>query len=438
MRARRLVGIAAGSLLVMGLLAGGMLAERLSALRHPPLLVAGVGLDAQGRPQPVTPSTRFLPGTRVPAGWGAAPVAAEQRARLDAGTIPVVPELGRSPMITAALLDLDTLARPGGVAVAGWHPAWRYVWPRDAAFAASALARTGRTADAQAVLDFLQRVQEPDGTFQARYAADGSVPDDRGIQLDGTGWALWALAEVIRAEADPDRRRALVRRHRPLLDRSSAALARLTGTGRSLPPPSPDYWETPERRVTLATCAVLLTGMRSAADAYATAGDARAGELTGMAEAFQRLVLARFADDGFPRYPGGPPDSVDLGVTLLRTPFAGVRDPRLEQAWRRSAQVLTQPAGGLAPGGSWRPDGVSWTNVTATYAMAEACSQPRARAVARLAWLDRHRTELGTLPEKVRADGAPASVAPLAWTGAAVVITADLLARGCSPATDRG
>jgi GH15 family glucan-1,4-alpha-glucosidase len=45
----------------------------------------------------------------------------------------------------------------------------------------------------------------------------------------------------------------------------------------------------------------------------------------------------------------------------------------------------------------------------------------------RLRWLDQHRTAAGSLPEKVLRDGQPASVSPLAWTAAAVVITADRL-----------
>ena len=35
----------------------------------------------------------------------------------------------------------------------------------------------------------------------------------------------------------------------------------------------------------------------------------------------------------------------------------------------------------------------------------------------------------GSLPEKVLADGRPASVAPLAWSAAAVVLSADTLGR---------
>jgi GH15 family glucan-1,4-alpha-glucosidase len=39
-----------------------------------------------------------------------------------------------------------------------------------------------------------------------------------------------------------------------------------------------------------------------------------------------------------------------------------------------------------------------------------------------LTWFAAHTTRLGTLPEKVDARGRPVSAAPLAWTGAAVLL----------------
>jgi GH15 family glucan-1,4-alpha-glucosidase len=40
-----------------------------------------------------------------------------------------------------------------------------------------------------------------------------------------------------------------------------------------------------------------------------------------------------------------------------------------------------------------------------------------------LDWLEAHRTAMGSLPEKVDGAGQPASVAPLSWTAAAVLLT---------------
>ncbi len=124
---------------------------------------------------------QLVPGTRVLASAPDADrLVAEQQAWLAAGTVPVA--AGVAPeLVTAALLDLHVLSRTYGVPVAGWSPAWRNVWPRDSALAASALARAGHRDDAERILDFLGRVQPSSGLFAARYTADGSgVPDRSG------------------------------------------------------------------------------------------------------------------------------------------------------------------------------------------------------------------------------------------------------------------
>ncbi|WP_232524258.1 hypothetical protein [Nocardiopsis gilva] len=54
--------------------------------------------------------------------------------------------------------------------------------------------------------------------------------------------------------------------------------------------------------------------------------------------------------------------------------------------------------------------------------MTAACLGEPALAGRLLDWLDAHRTRLGALPEKVTDDGRPAAVAPLALTGASVLI----------------
>jgi hypothetical protein len=292
-------------------------------------------------------------------------LAADQQAWLASGTVPRVAELGDTTLFRDALLDIHTLSRPYGVAVAGWPQPWRYVWPRDAAFVASALARTGHPDDAARTLDFLQRVQLADGTFHPRSTPDGAgPPDNRTVQYDATGWAAWALAEVVRT-LPPGRARSVLTDHRTMLDRSTDALLRLTRDGSALPPASPDYWETAEREVTLASSAVLLMGLRGTTSAYALLGEtARAGRLKAAADRYERVVLDRFAAGGFPRHPGGSPSSVDLGVALLMPPFAAVGDPRVATAWRASVRHLARPAGGLAPGGSWRR--APWSSRPAT------------------------------------------------------------------------
>ena len=433
-RAARLpVPVTLGLCLALLLTAGGVVLARVAPQDADiPLAGETVAVGPGGVVVEVPPGARTtIPGTRVIAGPGSAAAVAAEQAWLAAGTVPAVPELGAgSDLVRGAMLDLHVLTQTYGVPVAGWTGPWRYVWPRDAAFAAVAFARTGHVDDAERVLDFLGRVQPGSGVFQARYLPDGSgVPDDRGTQLDGSGWALWATAGV--ADALPAAARApFVARHRPLVERSTAAVLAATDRPGGLPPASPDYWEVRERRTTLATAAVLRAGLESAVRLETMAGDpAAADRASAAATRLGAAITSAFAPRGFPRRLGGSAGSVDLGVAFLLPPFADTVDPAAYARFQTAPAVMGRPAGGLAPGGSWKRDGVSWTPTTATWALVAAGSGDRAQAVSRLAWLEDHRTADGSLPEKVLSDGRPAAVAPLAWTAAAVVLTATELSR---------
>ena len=393
-----------------------------------PLDAAAVAIGPGGQMTQVSGADALVPGSRVLAGMPeSVDLASEQAAWLAAGTVPRVSGLS-GDMVAVALLDLHVLSRPYGVPVAGWSSPWRYVWPRDSALVAAAFARTGHMGDAERILDFLQQVQPDSGLFQARYLPDSSgVPDDRGVELDGGGWALWATAQVA-AELAEDERAAFVGRHRMLVDRSTEAALNSIDNGSALPAPSADYWEVKEHRLTLATAAMVCAGLESSADLYGILGDDHQARVASAGATRTRTAITtNFGRDGYPRHLGGRSDSTDLGVDFLLPPTTSGVDQNVLRAWEQAPLLMARPGGGLAPGGSWRRDGVSWTNVTASRAMTAAFIGHRDEAMARLHWLDQHRTAAGSLPEKVLPNGQPASVSPLAWTAAAVVITADQL-----------
>ncbi|MCB7136913.1 glycoside hydrolase family 15 [Cellulosimicrobium marinum] len=331
----------------------------------------------------------------------------------------------------AALLDLRALVLDNGAALAAPSPRWRYVWPRDASFTAAALARTGHVGDAVRVLGFLTQVQEDDGSFHARYLPDGSgVPDDRGLQSDGTGWVLWACAVVL-AETPEGDRANVVRALRPLVDAATDhALSLVDGTD-ALPPASSDYWEVEPTSLTLGTAGPLLAGLEAADDVYRVAarhdgvGTARVRALAA-ADAADRLrdaVERAFGTQGYPRHVTGGPR--DASVAFVLPPFQPAPLDGARAAWRASVTSMLRPAGGLAPGAGWREDGISWTPQTTLYALAAASSpdaDDRADAREWLRWVDDHRTASGAIPEKVLADGSPAAVAPLSWSSALVVL----------------
>lgn len=393
--------------------------------RQVPLFHSTLALGAGGRvvELPVGDESRLIKGTRVLADTpDATTLADEQRAWLADGAVPILPEVD-DDLARDALLDLHVLSTGHDAPVAGWSPPWNHVWPRDSAFAAAALARTGHRADAERILSFLTRAQRSDGLFEARYRTDGSgPPDDRELQLDGVGWALWTLDQVA-ATVPTDERAAWIAEHEALLRRSADAVTRLTDTDGSLPPVSPDYWEVPETRLTLATAAVLLAGADAAVSLYDRSGDARsAAEARRVADRLRTAIHDGFGPD-YPRHLGGSAASVDLGVAFLLPPFGSENRPEPLSAWRHAENRMARPAGGLAPGGGWRRNGISWTPTTATYAMVAAANGDRETAIRYLRWVDQHRTPAGSIPEKVLANGAPASVAPLGWPTAAVIWT---------------
>ncbi len=303
------------------------------------------------------------------------------------------------------------------------------MWPRDASFAAAAFGRTGHQQEAGAVLDYLARIQRPDGSWPARAHPDGTpVSDGRQPELDADGWVCWATWLVSGQGHD----RALAALHWPMV-RAAADLAASSLRANGLPPASPDYWEHHERQPTLGTAAALLTGLRAAADLAAALGHDQ--DLRRWAAAAERLAAATreaFASPSgtaYHRYPGpasgqtfglavaGGPDAA---VTWLAPPFVPP-DPRVRRAVARAATQLAPSGAGAVPGLAWTDP---WTPATASFALAETALGDRAAAARQLGWLLAHRTSLGAFPERVRrADGAPRSVAPLAWTHAIVLLT---------------
>lgn len=357
----------------------------------------------------------------------------QESAWLAEGTIP-----GRGTdyedMATRALLDLHALTLPvttpiarqkkatSGIAplaaIAAWTPHWHYVWPRDASFAAVAFARTGHVDEALGTLVFLSTVQHDDGTFEARYLPDasGRTPDARAAQSDGAGWVLWATEQVLSA-LPASRRAAAWTALQPMATKARTAVLRLTNNGTTLPPASPDYWEVPEDDVTLGTAAPLLAGLEAAGQLFGGASSTAAVN-------YRHVVQTTFGTRGFPRRLSlsGWSGAQDSASAFVLRPYVSTPLDGAEEAWRDSQPAMLRPAGGLAPGGSWRKDGISWTPTTSLYALAAASNGDRPQAEAWLTWLDAHRTASGSLPEKVLANGAPASVAPLSWTAANVLL----------------
>lgn len=404
MRRRWLLVAGGTTLLGVGTAGAALMPDRTEAAPLPRLLSGPDWYDADPRAESAWLATGRVPGAAGPHGG----------------------------LVRRALLDLRALTGPDGAVAAGPAPSWAYAWPRDSAFAAAALARTGHLDDADRILGFLSRVQLPDGGFEARYLLDGrGVPDGRRRQDDGAGWSLWALRAALDADPDGSSARDRAEEHRELLDGALEFSLDRTADGTRLPDPSPDYWELGERTLTLGAVAPLVAGLRAGAAVLSRLRERRrARAVSDAAGTLAGLVRERFAPAGWTRYAGGRRDAVDAAVTFCLPPFAPRADADVLQALDVYELAARRPAGGLAPGAGWRQDGISWTPETALVALAAASCGRTAHADAWLTWLGAHVTDWGSLPEKVLPDGSPAGPAPLGWTAACVVLAVDTLGRG--------
>jgi GH15 family glucan-1,4-alpha-glucosidase len=431
-RPHRLIATGCALLLVIGLTTGWTI-HRSHHVSEPlrsatVAITAGGGRTALPGDEPLVP---MLPGSRVLASTGDAgrTLAGTQRAWLASGTVPSVsPEY--QDMAQTALLDLNTLMLPDGAAVAGWPKSWRYVWPRDASMVAVALTRTGHYDDALQIMKFLQRQLPADGLLQARYQPDGSgPPDDRGVQTDGTGWVLWAAAQILNDLPEGLARSSFLVQLQPLIDGSTQAALRITDRPGALPKPSEDYWEIRDHRLSLGTAAPLAFGLEAAVKLQTALGNSTLAVTAAQRAAELRTSISRqFGQDGYPRYLGD--DKPDAAIAFLLPPFTDHADPAVVAAWRNAMKRMSRPAGGLAPGAGWKHDGISWTPQTALFALTAATIGDRETARRWLTWLTNHRTEYGSLPEKVLSNGNPAGPAPLGWTDAFVLLAMDALAQG--------
>nr|MBA2692917.1 glycoside hydrolase family 15 [Rubrobacter sp.] len=274
--------------------------------------------------------------------------------------------------------------------------------------------------ESYATLRFLADVQKDDGTWEARYYADGSpVLDGRAPQLDATGWFPWAV--WFHAETSPDGLES-VKALWPSVERAAEAASNSLGAD-GLPPGGADYWEIPTLMPNLGTAAPLRTGLRAAADLAEEFGHEEEAER--YREAASRLDAAigrDFAPNGYTRTIR-PSSGRDSAITFLAPPFANY-EPELSREIRRTEEALAAPNGGILPGENWPQEPtVSWTPETAFFMLAAASSGDEERAGRILGWLSAHRTALGAFTEKVDGDGNPQAAAPLAWTEAIVVLS---------------
>ncbi|HZR51423.1 MAG TPA: glycoside hydrolase family 15 [Streptosporangiaceae bacterium] len=426
-RGRMLVGAVVVVVVVFGI-AAGVVATSSGTPAVPVLYMSGIGehpcAPGQAYPLAAATSEQFLPDSSVLSGdrgnsCTPAAVAASTR-WLNDGTVPGT--AAQRDLAARALLDLRLSVQADGAVVAGFYPGWAYTWPRDSSFVIAALAATGHSAQAFSALRFLQRMQNPDGTWAARYHPDGSGPvtDGRPAELDAVGWVPWAVWAWASARPAPPRAE-LIQLWPMVTAAARAAMASITSDG--LPSAAMDYWEDKPIEQTLGTAAPLLAGLRAAAGLAQMRGDTTDQTRWGtVADRLSAAIAKMFGATGYLRTPTAR-SGADAAVTFLGPPF-GQPSAAVLAAAAKARQTLTEPNGGVRPGAAWPgARGVAFTPETAMFALFDAGTGQEAAADQVLAWLAAHRTTLGEFPEQISPNGKPISVAPLAWTDAVVLLT---------------
>jgi GH15 family glucan-1,4-alpha-glucosidase len=333
---------------------------------------------------------------------------------------------------------------------------YSYMWGRDGAFVAAALAKAGYTHVCMKFFEFCAGVLTDEGYLYQHYNPDGSLASNwhpwlvdgkavLPIQEDSTALILWAL--WIHYESSKD-----IEFIRPFYDMLIKKSADFMVTHRDhntkLPIPCYDLWE--ERfGVHTYTVASVIAGLRAAANfarlfldaSLAEKYDKTAEEIKGgLTKHLYHKGLKRYARSGYIKGKAYELDEV-IDVSLSALVILGVlppKDPRMvetmdaihQQLWlnttvegcaRYQNDVYHRPDNIPAgiPGNPWFIS----TLWLAEYCMARAESlQELQEAVPYLEWCAKNALPSGVLAEQVHpVNSSPLSVSPLTWSHSSFV-----------------
>ncbi len=333
---------------------------------------------------------------------------------------------------------------------------YSYMWGRDGAFVAAALAKAGYTHVCMKFYDFCARVLSEEGYLYQHYNPDGSLASNwhpwlvdgkavLPIQEDSTAFILWAL--WIHFESSKD-----IEFIRPLYDKLIKKPADFMVASRDpetkLPIPCYDLWE--ERfGVHAFTVAAVIAGLRAAANFARLFQDVSRAEKydkvadqmkEGLTKYLYHNDLKRYARSGYRKGKGYELDEV-IDVSLSGLAILGVLspgDPRMVQTMEAIHQQLwlKTPVGGCArykndiyhrqsdtppdiPGNPWFISTL-WLG---EYFIARAENlQELHEALPYLEWCVKNALPSGVLAEQVHpVNGSPLSVSPLTWSHSSFV-----------------
>ena len=333
---------------------------------------------------------------------------------------------------------------------------YSYMWGRDGAFVAAALAKAGYTHVCMKFYDFCSRVLSEEGYLYQHYNPDGSLASNwhpwivdgkevLPIQEDSTALIIWALWIHYESSKDIE----FIRPHYDnLIKKSADFLVTHRDSKTLLPIPCYDLWE--ERfGVHTFTVSAVIAGLRAAANfARLFQDDSLAGKYDNVAEQMKEALvthlydtdLKRYARSGYRKGDGYELDKV-IDVSLLGLDFLGTLepgDPRMvktveairQQLWLKSPvegcaryqnDVYHRPADSLTDitGNPWFISTL-WLG---EYFIARAENLQELReAIPYLEWCGKNALPSGVLAEQVHPlNSSPLSVSPLTWSHSSYV-----------------
>jgi GH15 family glucan-1,4-alpha-glucosidase len=333
---------------------------------------------------------------------------------------------------------------------------YSYMWGRDGAFVAAALAKAGYSHMCRKFFDFCSHALTEDGYLFQHYNADGSqasswhswLHDGKEvlpIQEDSTALILWALWIQYQCSKDIEFIRPL---YKKLIKKSADFLATHCDSETLLPVPSYDLWE--ERYgVHAHTVASVIAGLRAAANfarlfqdlALAEKYDKVADQMKdGITKHLYHTGLKRYARSGYRKGNGYELDEV-IDISLLSLATLGVLDSKDERMFETAKAVREQlwlktPIEGCAryqgdvyqlaedspkniPGNPWFISTL-WLG---DYFIDRAESlQELHEALPYLEWCGKNALLSGVFAEQVHPiSGSPLCVSPLTWSHSAFV-----------------
>lgn len=335
---------------------------------------------------------------------------------------------------------------------------YSYVWGRDGAFVAAALAKAGYSRACMNYFEFCSRIVSAEGYQFQHYSPDGSLASNwhpwlvKGsevlpIQEDSTALTIWALWIQQECFGDVEFIRPL---YSSLIKKMADFLVSYRDPETGLPVPSYDLWE--ERYAVHAyTVASVVAGLRAAAKfarlfrdpSLANRYETVANEM--VLATMQHLYepqLQRFMRSGIRSGAGYELDhTVDISLLSLATfGLVDANDPRMVRTAAAVEDRLRVKTiiGGMAryEGDDYQrpldsPDGVPgnpWFISTlwfADYRILQAQTTEDLQAVlADLEWCSRNALPSGVFAEQIHpVTGAPLCVSPLTWSHSAFIMT---------------